>query len=57
MPAHIEEFLEVERRTNLWYLQEYFCVFVRTVDSVFTFDQIAAAVSDEVEPLFGVDQY
>ncbi|HOE44785.1 terminase large subunit domain-containing protein [Methanothrix soehngenii] len=56
-PRISKEFLEVERRTNLWYLQEYFCVFMETVDSVFTFDQIAAAVSDEVEPLFGVDQY
>jgi len=56
-PRISKEFLEEERRTNPWYLQEYFCVFMETVDSVFTFDQIAAAISDEVEPLFGVEQY
>jgi hypothetical protein len=54
-PRISPEFLEEEKRTNPWYLQEYFCVFMETVDSVFTFDQIAAAISDEVEPLFGVD--
>ncbi len=54
-PRISEEFLEEEKRTNPWYLQEYFCAFMETVDSVFTFDQIAAAISDEVEPLFGVD--
>ena len=54
-PRISKEFLEEEKRTNPWYLQEYFCAFMETVDSVFTFDQIAAAISDEVEPLFGVD--
>jgi len=54
-PRISEEFLEEEKRTNPWYLQEYFCAFMEAVDSVFTFDQIAAAISDEVEPLFGVD--
>ncbi|NBJ16129.1 MAG: hypothetical protein FNP40_11320 [Dehalobacter sp. 4CP] len=55
-PRISKEFLEEERRTNPWFEQEYHCVFMETIDSVFTFDQVAAAVSDEVEPLFGVDQ-
>ena len=55
-PRISKEFLEEERRTNPWFEQEYHCVFMETIDSVFTFDQVDAAVSDEVEPLFGVDQ-
>jgi len=56
-PRISPEFLVEEKRTNPWFEQEYHCTFMETVDSVFTFDQIAAAISDEVEPLFGVDQY
>lgn len=50
-PRISKEFLEEERRINPWFEQEYHCVFLEAVDSVFTFDQVAGAVSDEVEPL------
>jgi hypothetical protein len=34
--------------------QEYECCFVETEDQVFTTDMIDRAVTDEVQPLFGV---
>jgi len=52
-PRISPEFLAEERRTNPWFEQEYHCAFMETVDNVFSFDQIQAAISDEVEPLFG----
>jgi hypothetical protein len=52
-PRITKEFLAEEKRTNPWYRQEYCCEFMETVDNVFSFDQISAALSDEVEPLFG----
>jgi hypothetical protein len=47
-------FLEEERRTlgALWFASEYECRFTETVDSVFTHDDIQAAISAEVLPLF-----
>ncbi len=47
-------FLEEERRTlgALWFASEYECKFTETVDSVFTHDDIQAAISTEVLPLF-----
>ena len=36
-----------------WFRQEYLCEFVETDDQVFSYDSIMAAVSDEVQPLFG----
>ncbi len=36
-----------------WYAQEYECRFMEAVDSVFASELIQAALSDEVEPLFG----
>lgn len=56
-PRITKEFLEEEKRTNPWFEQEYHCVFMETEDSVFSFDQIAAALSDEIEPLFGDNTY
>jgi hypothetical protein len=50
-PRITKEFLEEERRTNPWFEQEYHCKFLETIDSVFTFDQVAGAISNEVEPL------
>jgi hypothetical protein len=35
-----------------WYLQEYFCEFVETNDQVFSYDDINAALSSDVQPLF-----
>lgn len=47
------EFLEKERRTmgERWYRQEYFCSFEDTVDTVFSPDDIAAALVDGIAPL------
>ena len=53
-PRISSEFLAEEKRTNPWFEQEYHCQFLETIDSVFTFDQVASALTDEVEPLFGV---
>ena len=50
-PRISKEFLDEERRTNPWYKQEYECEFMETVDSVFTADQVAGAMSGQVEPL------
>ncbi len=38
---------------NWWYQQEYMCNFMETTDSLFSYDTIMAAMSDEIEPLFG----
>jgi hypothetical protein len=47
-------FLEEERRSlgALWFASEYECRFTETVDSVFTHDDIQAAVSNRITPLF-----
>lgn len=49
------EFLDEERRTlpDSWFRSEYFCEFADTVDQAFTSEQIDAAFSAEVPPLFG----
>lgn len=47
-------FLEEERRTlpRRVYRQEYECSFEETEDQVFTFEDVAGAMSEEVAPLF-----
>ncbi|MBC7341185.1 MAG: hypothetical protein H5U02_01815 [Clostridia bacterium] len=54
-PRISPEFLEEERQAlgEWWFRQEYLCEFVETVDQVFTYDQVMAAISGEIEPLFG----
>ncbi len=54
-PRILQEFLAEEREAlgEWWYAQEYECRFMEAVDSVFTSELIQAALSDEVEPLFG----
>jgi hypothetical protein len=49
------DFLAEERRSMgpLWYASEYECQFVATVDSVFDTADIEAAISADVQPLFG----
>lgn len=49
-------FLEEERRSlgDLWYRQEYGCEFLETSNQVFSYDLVSAAVSNDVQPLFGV---
>lgn len=48
-------FLEEERASlpTRVYRQEYGCSFEETEDSVFTYEEIEGAMSDDVEPLFG----
>ena len=48
-------FLEEERRAlgPLWFASEYECRFVATVDAVFGYDDIHAALDPTVAPLFG----
>ena len=48
-------FLEQERASMpaAWYRQEYECSFGEAEDAVFRIDDIRAAFSDDVRPLFG----
>ena len=57
-PRISAEFLEQERRSlpEIWFRQEYMCEFVETVDQIFGYDLLDAALSDDVEPLFGVQE-
>ncbi len=49
-----KEWLEREKAMigDWWYLQEYFCEFVETNDQIFSYDDINAALSSDVQPLF-----
>lgn len=49
-------FLEEERATMplQWFRSEYFCEFADTVDQAFTTEQIDAAFSADIAPLFGI---
>ena len=49
------DFLAEERRAlgERWFRQEYLCSFEDTIDAVFTYADIQAALSDEIKPLFG----
>jgi hypothetical protein len=53
-PRIDKEWLERERKMigDWWYLQEYFCEFVETNDQVFSYDDINAALSPDIKPLF-----
>jgi hypothetical protein len=53
-PRITEEFLAAERRTlgERWFRQEYLCSFEDTIDAVFAAEDIRAALSDDVKPLF-----
>jgi hypothetical protein len=55
VPRITKEFLAEERRAlgDRWFNQEYRCSFESTVDAVFSFDDIQAALSADVKPLFG----
>jgi len=40
-----------------WFAAEYMCEFTEAIDSVFSYEQVMAAVAEEVEPLdFGGDE-
>ena len=55
-PRITPEFLAEERRTlgHWWFVQEYECQFVQTVDQLFGYDDVMAAISPDVQPIFGV---
>jgi hypothetical protein len=48
-------FLAEERAAlgDWWYKQEYGCEFVETIDQVFSYEEVMAAISPEVKPLWG----
>jgi hypothetical protein len=54
VPRIPKDWLEEERRSigPWWFAQEYGCEFKDTVDQVFRSEDIDAAVSDDIEPLF-----
>src|ERR1035441_1654081 len=53
-PRIPREFLEQERRSmpEAWFRQEYFCEFADTDGAVFRYDDVMAALTDDVKPLF-----
>jgi hypothetical protein len=55
-PRISTEFLEEERESlpSLFFKSEYLCQFVAGVDQMFATEDIDAALSDEVEPLFAL---
>jgi hypothetical protein len=55
VPRISKEFLEEERNSmgSWWYEQEYLCQFKESTDSVFGYDDVMGALSDDVPPLFG----
>jgi len=54
-PRISPEFLAEERRSmgDWWFKQEYLCQFVETVNSVFSYDLVMAAIRPDIKPLFG----
>jgi hypothetical protein len=50
-------FLKEERAAlgEWWYAQEYLCEFSENVDAFFSYEEIHAAITDEVKPLWGPD--
>jgi hypothetical protein len=54
-PRISKEFLEEERKSGKWWFaQEYECEFMDSIDSIFNYEQIQAAISGEIKPLFEV---
>ena len=55
VPRITPEFLAEEKASmgSLWYSQEYCCVFGENTDSVFAYDDVQNALTDDVTPLFG----
>jgi hypothetical protein len=54
-PRITKAFLAEELATlgEWWYKQEYFCIFVETVDQLYTYESIQSAFDHDVVPLFG----
>jgi hypothetical protein len=55
VPRISEAFLEEEKNSmgSWWYEQEYLCQFKESTDSVFSYDDVQRALSDDVPVLFG----
>ena len=55
-PRITKEFLDKERRDlgAIFFRQEYMCEFAELTNAVFSFDDVQAAMSHDVKPLFGV---
>ena len=55
VPRISAEFLEEERSSmgSWWFEQEYLCQFKESTDSVFSYDDVMGALSDDVPVLFG----
>jgi hypothetical protein len=57
-PRISAQFLAEERRAlGVWYAQEYENAFLDNQFAVFAYDTVQAALSDQVTPLFGVQQH
>jgi Terminase large subunit, T4likevirus-type, N-terminal len=56
VPRITKEFLAEERRAlgDRWFNQEYQCSFESTIDAVFDYRDIQAALSDTIQPLFPI---
>ncbi len=56
-PRLTKEWLDKEREAIglWWFAQEYLCQFVETDDTVFSFDDIQAALNPDIKPFFGSD--
>lgn len=56
-PRISAEFLAAEKRSlpDSWYRQEYLCEFADTEGAVFRYDDVMAAMRQDVEPLFPVE--
>lgn len=54
-PRISAEFLEKERRDlgHIFFRQEYMCEFAELTNAVFSFDDVQAALTSDVKPLFG----
>ena len=57
-PRISQEFLNQERRAlgEWWFNQEYMCIPMEDIDSVFSMDHIRAAISQDIKPLFEVSR-
>jgi hypothetical protein len=53
-PRISPEWLEREKESMpaFWFKQEFECQFVETIDSVFSFDEVQATLSDTLEPFY-----
>lgn len=55
-PRISQTFLDDERTVmgDWWYRQEYECEFLDPIDSVFSYETVMSAITDDIKPLFEV---